>query len=75
MKKWFKKQSKLVKCILLLIPGVNWICEIILRWEDFLKTKSIFHLIIALLFSFGGMAFGYVDLIWVLLFDNLLFAD
>ena len=74
MKKWFDKQSRLVKIILLLIPGVNWVCEILVRWDKFLQSKSIIHLIVALLFTFGGMVFGYVDLIWVLLFDKLLLA-
>ena len=30
---WFNKQSRLVQIILLLIPGVNWITEILVRWK------------------------------------------
>lgn len=34
---WFNKQSRLVQLILLLIPGVNWITEIVVRWSTFFK--------------------------------------
>ena len=33
MEKWFEKQSRLVQIILLLIPVVNWVVEILVRWE------------------------------------------
>lgn len=29
---WFNKQSRLVQILLLLIPGVNWVVEILIRW-------------------------------------------
>ncbi len=30
---WFNKLPRLVQIILLLIPGVNWVVEIIVRWR------------------------------------------
>ena len=30
---WFNKLPRLVQIILLLIPGVNWAVEIVVRWS------------------------------------------
>lgn len=37
---WFNKQSRLVQVLLLLIPVVNWITEIVVRWSTFLKKAE-----------------------------------
>lgn len=71
---WFNKQSRLLQIILLLIPGVNWVLEILIRWSAFLRTKSLLTLIVAILVTFLGLAFGWVDLVWCLLFKHLIFA-
>ena len=72
--KWFNKQSRLIQIILLLIPGINWITELLVRWSVALRTKGILHIVIALLVTIGGLAFGWLDLIWVLLFKHLILA-
>lgn len=73
--KWFNSQSRLIQIILLLIPGVNWIVEIIVRWDLALNHKgNILNLIIAILTLIGGAFLGWVDLIWCLLFKHLVFA-
>ena len=68
---WFNKQSRLIQLILLLIPGVNWITEIVVRWSTWSKKGGLIRLIICLVVTIGGFAFGYLDLIWVLLFKKL----
>lgn len=68
---WFNKQSRLVQILLLLIPGVNWITEIVVRWSTWLKQGGILRLIISILTIPCGMIFGWIDLIWVLLFKKL----
>lgn len=68
---WFNKQSRLVQIILLLIPGVNWITEILVRWSTFGKKGGFFRFIICLIVTFAGFVFGWLDLIWVLLFKKL----
>ena len=74
--KEFGKLSKLVKIVLLLIPGVNWVTEILVRWSSALNTKSTLQTVIALLVTIPtGIAFGWLDLIWILLFDRLLFTS
>ena len=73
--KWFYKQNKLVQLILLLIPVVNWVVEIGVRWSAWLKTKSLITLIFAILVTIpSGIAIGLLDFIWLLLFNHLLFA-
>ncbi len=74
MAKWFNKQSRLVQIILLLIPIVNWVVEILVRWSAFLTTKSILQLIFAILVTFFGLAIGWLDVIWCLLFKHMIFA-
>lgn len=74
MAKWFNSQSRLVQIILLLIPFVNWIMELGVRWSHFLEKKSVVSLIVAILVTFGGLFVGWIDLIWCLLFKHLVLA-
>ncbi len=71
---WFNRQSRLIQILLLLIPVVNWITEILVRWSAAFKTKSLLTIIVAILVTFLGLAFGWIDLIWCLLFKHLIFA-
>ncbi|MBR1983323.1 MAG: hypothetical protein IKA12_01385, partial [Clostridia bacterium] len=68
---WFNKQSRLIQILLLLIPVVNWIVEIVVRWDTFLKKGGILRLVICILVTIpSGIAFGWIDLVWVLLFGK-----
>lgn len=69
---WFNRQSRLVQIILLLIPGVNWLTEIFVRWSTFLKRGGLIRLVVSIIVTIGGLVFGWIDLIWVLLFKKLL---
>lgn len=69
---WFNKQSRLVQVLLLLIPVVNWITEIVVRWSTFFKQGGILRLVISLVVTIGGLFIGWLDLIWCLLFKHLL---
>ncbi|MGN1061386.1 MAG: hypothetical protein ACI4QN_06595 [Candidatus Coproplasma sp.] len=68
---WFNKQSRLVQILLLLIPGINWITEILVRWSTLFKKFSLIRLIVCIIVTFGGIIVGWIDLIWVLLFKKL----
>lgn len=69
---WFNKQSRLVQIILLLIPGVNWITEIAVRWSTWAKKGGFLRFLICILVTIpSGIVFGWVDLVWVLLFKKL----
>lgn len=74
MKAWFNKQSRLVQLILLIIPIVNWVLELCVRWSNFLEKKSGFSLIVAAVYTVFGLFGGWVDFFWCLLFNHLLFA-
>ena len=69
---WFNKQSRLVQLLLLLIPVVNWITEMLVRWGTFLKKPGLIRLIVCLIVTFGGgFILGWLDFVWVLLFKKL----
>lgn len=62
--KWFNQQDRLVQIILLLIPGLNWIMEILIRLSVFLRKKDIVSLLLFILVIPGvGVVLGWVDLI------------
>ena len=75
MEKWFEKQSRLVQLILLLIPGVNWVVEVLVRWSHALRKGSLFKYIIAIVVTVFGAFVGLLDLVWCLLFKHLIFCD
>ena len=69
---WFNQQSKVVQVILLLIPFVNWIVEVVVRWSTFSKKGGLLRLIVCLVVTIGGTIIGWLDAIWVLLFNRLI---
>lgn len=70
---WFNKQSRLVQVLLLLIPVVNWITEIVVRWSTFFKKGGIIRLIVCIVVTFLGIIVGWIDVIWVLITKHLFF--
>lgn len=73
--KWFKKQGKLVQLVLLLIPGLNWVVELLVRWSLALRTKDLIHILVAIIIIPGvGVLLGWLDLIWVLLHGRLILS-
>ncbi len=68
---WFNRQSRLVQVLLLLIPVVNWITEIVVRWSTFFKKGGIIRLIVCIVVTFLGIVVGWIDLIWVLITKHL----
>ena len=74
MARAFQRLPRLVQFILLLIPGVNWITEIIVRVSAVLERPSGLNIIGLIIAIFVGFVFGWVDLIWVLLFKHLIFC-
>ncbi len=71
---WFNKQPRLIQIILLLIPGVNWVVEILVRWSAFIKTGKLLTLVAAILVTFFGLVVGWLDAIWCLLFHHMILA-
>ena len=71
----FNSLPRLVQIILLLIPGVNWVTELIVRWSAFGHKPCLIRLIIALVVTIGGFFIGWLDAIWCLVFHHMLFAS
>ncbi len=67
----FKKLPRLVQILLLLIPGIGWITEIVVRLSAFLNGKAT-NQIIALVLAIFIPIFSWIDLIWVILFKKLI---
>ena len=72
MDAWFHKQNKLIQVILLLIPVINWIVEILVRWSAVLKKGGLLRIIVAIIVTFLGVVVGWIDAIWTLLTNKLL---
>ena len=69
----FKSLPRLVQIILLLIPGVNWFTEIIVRGSAALHGKATLQLIV-LIFAIlpTGVLLGWIDLFSCLLCKKLI---
>ena len=72
MAKKFQQLPRLVQFILLLIPGVNWVVEIIVRVSAVIEKCDLRNIIGLILGVCVGFVFGWVDLVWVLLFKHLI---
>ena len=72
MDSWFHKQNKLIQVILLLIPFVNWIVEILVRWSAFLKKGGALRLVVSLIVTLLGVVIGWLDAIWTLITNKLI---
>lgn len=75
--KWFNSQSTLIKAILLLLPVVGWICELLIRLSVALRTKSLVHIVVFVLFVVVGWGWilGAIDFVYMLLTGHLILAD
>lgn len=75
--KWFNSQSVLLKAILLLIPFVGWVVECLVRLSIMLRTKSVVHIVVFVLFLFVGWTevLCIIDFIYMLLTGHLILAD
>ena len=73
--KEFNKLSLILKLILLIIPGVNWVTEVVVRWSAALNKKDIVNHILDIAVTIGGIVLGWIEFIWVILTGHLTFAD
>ena len=76
MLKKFNELSKVVRVILLIIPFVNWLVEIIVRWSLYLEKKDNGSLLMAIIVTiFFGNIVGIIDAIFTILQDTLVLTD
>ncbi len=69
----FKSLPRLVQIILLLIPGVNWLTEVLVRGSAALHGKAFLQIIV-LIFAIlpTGILLGWIDLFSCLLQKKLI---
>ncbi len=69
----FKSLPRLVQIILLLIPGVNWFTEVLVRGSAALHGKATLQIIV-LIFAIlpTGVLLGWIDLFSCLLQKKLI---
>lgn len=69
----FKSLPRLVQIILLLIPGVNWFTEILVRGSAALHGKAMLQIVV-LIFAIlpTGVLLGWIDLFSCLLQKKLI---
>ncbi|MBO6280831.1 MAG: hypothetical protein J6M95_04575 [Bacilli bacterium] len=75
--KWFEKQDRIVKIILLIIPFVGWVVEILVRISAVLRNASTTNILGLILFILLG---GFwiptlIDLIYFIVADKFLFYE
>lgn len=70
--KWFQEQTKVWKIVLLVIPFVNYIIEILVRASAIVRKNSATNIAGVIFFIVPwGLFTSYLDLIWVIIFDQL----
>jgi len=73
--KWFNGLPRLVQIILLIIPGVNWFVEIVVRVTAVMEKPNGGNILGLIFGIFIPVIFGWVDCLWCLLFHHLLLAS
>ncbi len=69
--KSFQGLPKIVQFILLIIPGLNWWVEIIVRVSAFCNKQGGIGQVILAIIPITGVILGYIDLIYVLVKGRL----
>jgi len=75
--RWFNNQSILLKALLMLIPGVNWVVECLIRLSIMLRTKSTVHIVVFVLFIAVGWTWllAVADFVYMLVTGHLFLAE
>ncbi len=71
MAKKFQELPRIIQIILLLIPGVNWITEVVVRVSAVFEKDSLENVLGLILAIIVGFLLGWIDLVWCLVFKHL----
>ena len=74
MAKKFQELPLIVKIILLLIPGVNWVTEIVVRVCALIEKPNTYNIVGAIISLVFGIIVGWVDVVWLILTGHLCLA-
>lgn len=75
--KWFNEQALWLKIVLLVLPIVGWVMELLIRLSVMLRTKSVLHIVVFIVFVIVGWGWilGVIDLIYMIVTGHLIFAE
>lgn len=72
---WFNRLPRGVQILLLLIPIVNFIFEIGVRWAKFINHPNVGYCLLAVFTTLGGFSILFVlDILWCLFFHHMILA-
>ena len=63
--KWYEKQSKVLKIVLVAVPFVNWIMEILIRLSIYLRTKKTIDLVFFIVYAVFTYPLFILDIVWL----------
>lgn len=70
--KTFNSLPKLIRVILLLVPGVNWVTEVLLRLSLYLNKKTTMNLVLLVVAVVTAGLLGFVDCVLTLVNGDIL---
>lgn len=70
----FNSLPRLIQLILLLIPVVGWVVEVVVRISAVIERTTLGN-ILGLIFGIIIPVFGWLDLVWVLLFKHMILLN
>ncbi len=71
----FRKRGRLFRILLLIIPIINWFTEFLVRWSRWNRRRTLGSLLMAIFVTIPtGIVWGYIDAIWTLLFNHIIFG-
>ena len=73
--KWFKEQSLLVQVILLIIPGLGWVIELLVRLSAYLRKNTTTNLVGLILGILAFFVWEVADVVVLLLTGELLLLE
>ena len=70
----FKSLPRLVQIILLLIPGVNWLTEVLVRGSAAIHGKAVLQIVVLIfaIIPVTGVLLGWIDLFSCLIQKKLI---
>lgn len=67
----FQGLPKIIRFILLLIPGLNWVVEIIIRLSAYMNKKTSIIAVVLAIIPPTGVILGWVDCFFTLVSNKL----
>ena len=73
--KWFNSQPLWLKLVLLLVPGLNWITEVVVRISAVAQKPTLGNIFGVIFGLFIPVIAGWIDLLCVIITGHLLLAN